>query len=156
LKKAGINLIIICIYTAFFGMAAVSTAAAEDEFEIKPLYVFQNKAARDPFTARNEKHSTTAVVNVDISTFSLLGITQSGGLKTALFKSRSGSPFGYIFTEGRLYGENDRVIPGIDGEIRGVDTVVLRQGDKEVLFRLDAAVDGPNIRPEQKLDGVNK
>ncbi|HRU39071.1 MAG TPA: hypothetical protein P5511_04280 [Candidatus Goldiibacteriota bacterium] len=158
LKKAQTGLVISALIMALcqFYIVSIGTplAVAEDEYLIKPLYEFKNKAKRDPFSARHEKDSTIAAVSVDITTFSLIGITQSGQLKTALFKSKNGTPFGYIFAEGRLYGENDRVIEGIEGEIRGVDIVLLRQGDREVIFKLDVSTEGPNIRPEQNSESV--
>jgi hypothetical protein len=126
------------------------TAGAPDDFEIKPVYIFVNKAGRDPFEPRYKTEAAPAMVDVDITTFSLQGITESKGMQAALFKSKSGNPFGYIFIDGRLYGENDRVIPDVSGEIRENQQVLLVQGDREVLFKLDEQLNGPDIRPDTK------
>ena len=93
-----------------------------------------------------------AVVEVDISTFLLIGITNSQDVKAALFRSKSGSPFGYIFMNGKLQGENERIISDVAGEIKSDEEVVLIQGDREVLFKLSTDVSGPNIRPKQGSD----
>jgi hypothetical protein len=152
------GIINIMVLTAVFFIAGTTTGAAEseDEFEIKPLYIFEDKAGRDPFEPRHRKEAVPAMMSVDITTFSLQGITESRGMLAALFKSKSGNPFGYIFMDGKLYGENDRVIPDIAGEIKANNEVLLIQGDREVLFKLDENTDGPNIRPDTKIGGTGK
>jgi hypothetical protein len=126
-----------------------------DDFEIKPVYVFENKAGRDPFEPRYKTEATQSMADVDITTFSLQGITDSKGTQAALFTSKSGNPFGYIFIEGKLYGENDKVISDVSGEIKENAEVLLIQGDREVLFKLNERQNGPNIRPDTKYNGAN-
>jgi hypothetical protein len=145
-----IILYIIAFITVFLMPCPANRAAAADDFEIKPVYIFVNKAGRDPFEPRYKTEAAPAMVDVDITTFSLQGITESKGLQAALFKSKSGNPFGYIFIDGKLYGENDRIIPDVSGEIKENQQVLLIQGDREVLFKLDEQIDGPNIRPDTK------
>jgi hypothetical protein len=145
------SLLFIAVFT---GMLLLPCAVMPDDtindFEIKPAYDFVYKAGRDPFEPRYKTEAAPAMIDVDITTFSLQGITESKGAQAALFKSKSGNPFGYIFMDGKLYGENERVIPDVTGEIKENAEVLLVQGDKEVLFKLDDQVDGPNIRPDTK------
>jgi|GEM_PF-1084036 hypothetical protein len=118
-----------------------------EKFDIKPLYIFQNSGGRDPFSPRYKEETFPTVVAVDITTLALLGITESNNVKTALFKSKIGSNFGYIFTGGRMYGDNDEIISDIAGEFKSDMEVLLRQGDREVLFKLTTNPAGsPNIK----------
>ncbi len=157
LKKSKQRYIIIwnIIYFFIYGLFSIVFAQEQElVFEIKPVYEFNYKAGRDPFEPRTLKQQIPAIVDVDISTFKLLGITESDGIKTALFMSRSGSPFGFIFIDGVLYGENNKQIPGITGEIKNNEEVILKQGDKEVLFKLTKDIEGPNIKPEESPSGT--
>lgn len=150
------NIIYIALFVLVFLLPCSARAAdMTDDFEIKPVYVFVNKAGRDPFEPRHKTQAAPAMMDVDITTFSLLGITESKGMQAALFKSKSGNPFGYIFIDGKLYGENDRVIADVSGEIKQNEEVLLIQGDREVLFKLDDRNNGPNIRPDTKYNGAN-
>ncbi|MCX8092787.1 MAG: hypothetical protein N3E50_01310 [Candidatus Goldbacteria bacterium] len=154
LKKSRQIYIIICMIISSFSCGlfyVIDIFAQEQEliFEIKPIYEFTFKAGRDPFEPRILKEQIPAMIDVDISTFKLMGITESQGVKTALFMSRSGSTFGFIFIDGVLYGENNKKIPGITGEIKNKEEVLLIQGDKEVLFKLTPDIEGPNIKPEE-------
>ena len=147
------NIIFLFLYNLFI---VINIFAQEQElvFEIKPVYEFNFKAGRDPFEPRILNQQIPVIVDVDISTFKLMGITESQGVKTALFMSRSGTSFGFIFIDGVLYGENNRQIPGITGEIKNNEEVLLRQGDKEVLFKLTHDIEGPNIKPEDSSSGT--
>lgn len=158
LKKKEQRYIILKIICFFlYGLFVINCIFAQEQelvFEIKPVYEFNFKAGRDPFEPRILKQQIPAIVNVDISTFKLLGITESNGTKTALFMSRSGSTFGFIFIDGMLYGENNKQIPGVSGEIKNNEEVLLKQGDKEVLFKLMQDIEGPNIKPEASPSGI--
>ncbi|MCX7698974.1 MAG: hypothetical protein N2114_05865 [Candidatus Goldbacteria bacterium] len=154
LKKSKQKYIILWIVISsfsygFFSLIDIFAQEQELIFEIKPIYEFTFKAGRDPFEPRILKEQIPAMIDVDISTFKLIGITESQGVKTALFMSRSGSTFGFIFIDGVLYGENNRKIPGITGEIKSNEEVLLIQGDKEVLFKLTYDIEGPNIKPKE-------
>ena len=150
-----IILYIMAFLAAFLLPGTAAAAETADDFEIKPVYVFVDKAGRDPFEPRYKTEAAPAMVDIDITTLSLQGITESRGVQAALFKSKSGNPFGYIFIDGKLYGENDRIIPDVSGEIKENQQVLLIQGDREVLFKIDEQLDGPNIRPETKSNGAN-
>ncbi|HPD18099.1 MAG TPA: hypothetical protein PLF61_00365 [Candidatus Goldiibacteriota bacterium] len=161
LKKKKQRYIIICVFLCFFlfVLSGINYVLAQNQeqdvfFDIKPIYEFGFKAGRDPFEARIQKQQIPAIIDVDISTFKLIGITESQGIKTALFMCRSGTPFGFIFVDGTLYGENNKQIHGISGEIKSNDEVLLRQGDKEVLFKLTQDIEGPNIKPEESPAGI--
>jgi hypothetical protein len=149
--KMNIGMVFIAFFLALFSQGTAAAADEADNLEIKPAYIFQNKSGRDPFEQRSKKEIAPAFKEVDITTFSLQGITTDNkGMKAALFKSRSGNPFGYIFIGDKLYGENDQVIPDVTGEIKSDKEVLLLQGDREVLFKLEEDVSGPNIRPGVK------
>ncbi|MCE5301458.1 MAG: hypothetical protein LLG37_11405 [Spirochaetia bacterium] len=133
------------------GSARLLAAEQQDEsLEIKPVYIFQNKGNRDPFVPRFRQEALSSVAMVDITTFTLLGITtDSQGRRAALFRSKSGSTSGYVFLEGRLYGDNDEEVNYISGEWKGERDILLRQGDREVLFKMPQQADTQtNIYPD--------
>lgn len=140
-----------------FTPAIIKAESAGDDFTVKPIYIFQNKAGRDPFSPRFVKDSSFSISAVDITTLSIQGVSESNGVRTALFRTKSGMSFGYIFVDGRLYGDNDLEIADVTGEFKNDFEVLLRQGDREVLFRLPSeTTGGPNIRPEpQGNTGTN-
>lgn len=154
-KQRYIIIIISYIYFFLHCLFAIMYVFAQEEdmfFKIKPIYEFNFKVGRDPFEPRTLKQQIPAIVDVDISTLKLLGIIESNGVKSALFMSRSGSTFGFIFINGVFYGENNKQIYGISGEIKSNEEVLLKQGDKEVLFKLTKDIEGPNIKPEEILE----
>lgn len=132
--------------------AVIIAVDSGDDFTVKPSYIFQNKAGRDPFVPRFIKETSFSILAVDITTLSIMGVSESLGVKTALFRTKSGMSFGYIFTDGRLYGDNDLQIADVTGEFKSDFEILLRQGDREVLFRLPSeTTNGPNIRPESAV-----
>ncbi len=141
----GIIIVMLLINTAFI----LADDKETDEFVIKPLYVFSNKGKRDPFKPRYKKEVIPVIDTVDISTLVLQGITETKQSKAALFKTMSGSDVSYIFINGKMYKENEEIISDVKGEIKNNKEVVLKQGDKEILFKLSDEVTGPDIRPEQ-------
>ena len=135
-------------------------ALADDDnsaFEIKPLYIFQNKAGRDPFTPRYRTGVLPSMLKVDISTFTLVGITQSNGSRAALFRSKTGVQTGYIFMDGRLTTDNDVVVTDVAGVFKNDTEIMLKQGDKEVLFTLPKTPPvSPIIRPDDIETGKDQ
>jgi hypothetical protein len=128
---------IIMLFSAFCAAPAIAADQQPvDEFEIKPVYEFSYKAGRDPFEPRYKNNSIKINDLIDISALYLMGITVSGGGKAALFSFKNGSNFGYVFMDGKLYGENNTVIEDIKGEINENSEVILIQGDREILFKL--------------------
>jgi hypothetical protein len=139
----------VCMALIFMPACIAADDENNSDFEIKPLYVFQNKAGRDPFVPRYQTGVLPSVLKVDISTFTLLGITQSGAEKAALFKSRSGLQLGYVFMEGKLTADNDVVVSDVAGSFKSDTEILLRQGDKEVLFTMPKLPDNSNeIKPD--------
>ena len=132
-KQFIIKLIYISISVLFSGMLFASSETIN--YEIKPKYSFANKGGRDIFTPRNDME-VNYMERVDISALRLNGISGINGTKAALFGTKSSSEFGYVFMNGALLGENEEIVQGITGEVRNDKEVMLRQGDKEILFKL--------------------
>ncbi len=150
IKKSIILKAIVVILVLFIiNLYILAENQDNDEFTIKPVYVFLNKGKRDPFKPKYMKDIIPVVDAVDISSLVLLGITETRQSKAALFKTVSGSDVSYIFMNGRMYKENEEIIIDIQGEIKNEKEVVLRQGDKEILFKLSDEVKSPDIRPEK-------
>lgn len=140
-----LKILIILFFSRCFSFAK-AIENSEDEFLIKPLYIFKNKGNRDPFKPRYKANIIPVVENISISTLVLQGITETQETKAALFKS-SGENTSYILMDGKFYRENEEVVPGIFGEIISEKEVILRQGDKEIIFKLSDDVTGSNIGP---------
>lgn len=156
IKRYIMTMISALLLSVILGFVVIKADDLGDDFTVKPIYIFQNKAGRDPFSPRFEKESSYSISAVDITTLFIQGVSESNGIKTALFRTKSGISFGYIFSDGRLYGDNDMEIAGVTGEFKNDFEVLLRQGDREVLFRLPSEVtNGPNIRPEAASDANN-
>lgn len=150
LKKHGqkyiIKAIIALIFTAGFCSSGFSNQDADD-LTVKPAYSFTNKGGRDPFSPRYMGQPVPVFAKVDITSLALLGVTETEGVKAALFVNKTGQSVGFVFTEGRMYGDNNEEVTGITGEIKSSSEVLLVQGDKEVLYTLNEQVNSLNIRP---------
>jgi hypothetical protein len=121
-----------------------------EELTVKPIYEFSNKSKRDPFVPRQFRNLLQSNRDVVISTLLLEGITLTNESKTALFMNRSGGNFSYILADGIFYGENNTPIPEITGEIRNENEVMLRQGDREILFKMSKEATGSDIKPSDE------
>ena len=101
----------------------------------QPVYKIEGR--RDPFLQpwTGKLHKVTE--QVDIENLKLTGIIRNPRRAMALFSSRIGPKFGYLLKGDRLYRENFQPVPGIIGEISNPQKVVLKQGDREIIFRLD-------------------
>ena len=137
-----------CFVVLLMFFLAASAHAQGNQYSAAPIFEFKNETGRDPFSAKQLITYMGQQDNLQISTLMLEGITNTGNRKTALFSTTGGFKSGYIFEDGVLYGDNDKVIEGIEGKILNKDEIILKQGDKEVLFKLDKEVSGYNIRPE--------
>jgi hypothetical protein len=102
-----------------------------------PQPVYQPKGRRDPFLQpwAGKLHKVTE--QVDIENLKLTGIIRNPQRALALFSSRTGPKFGYLLKGDRLYRENFQPVPEITGEVSNPQKVILRQGDREIIFRLD-------------------
>ena len=76
-------------------------------------------------------------------------ITITGKNKSALLRTTGGFLFSYIFEDGRLFGDNSKVIEGVSGKILNDNELLLKQGDKEIIFKLEKDMTGYNILPEE-------
>jgi hypothetical protein len=129
---------------------AYADSIDSDELIVKPIYEFSNKNKRDPFVPRQFRNLLQSNKDIVISTLLLEGITLTKDSKTALFVNRSGGNFNYILADGIFYGENNTRIPEITGEIRNGNEVMLRQGDREILFKMSKETTGSDIRPSDE------
>jgi len=115
----------------------VCTKLAADETEallLQPRY--EARGRRDPFVQPKAGRLHQVMERVDISTLRLTGVIRNPKQALALFVSQSGSKFGYLLKGGRLYRENQQVIPDITGKVINPRKVVLKQGDKQIVFKL--------------------
>ena len=87
--------------------------------------------------------------NVQISSLMLEGITITGKNKSALRGLPAVFFSNYIFEDGRLFGDNSKVIEGVSGKILNDNELLLKQGDKEIIFKLEKDMTGYNILPEE-------
>ena len=137
---------------AVFVVAAVFTApvcAETGGFSAKPIFEYKVDSGRDPFSPGQLIKYVRGQSNVQISSLMLEGITITGNRKSALLRTTGGFMFSYIFEDGRLYGDNSKVIEGITGKILNKYEVLLQQGDREILFKLEKGMTGYNIGPEE-------
>ncbi len=118
-----------------------------DELTVRPAYIFTNKGGRDPFSPRYMAQPIPAFVKIDITSLALLGVTETNGMQAALFVNKTGQSVGFVFMNGKMYGDNDEEITGISGEIRNHSEVLLLQGDREVLYTITPQLNSLNIRP---------
>jgi len=123
-------------------------AFAEDELSVKPIYEFKSAGARNPFLPRQFSQMAQGEEYVHISALKLKGITISGESKSAIFVSAGGADFNYLLIDGIFYGENSKELNQITGEVKSSYEAVLRQGDKEIVYRLEKPVNENRFRPE--------
>jgi len=103
--------------------------ASEDNFTYKA------KNRRDPFIQPSSR-AIAKSGKINIVNLKLVGMLRNPQKVMALFTAKTGPKFGYLFQDNRLFKENHQPIVGISGEINNPKEVVLRQGEKEVVFKL--------------------
>ncbi len=130
------------VFASFFNLFS------EDDLVVKPIYEFKSGNLRNPFLPRQFGKMAQGEEYVHISALKLKGITFSGNSKSAMFVSIGGSDFNYLLIDGVFYGENNKEISEITGEVKNNFEAVLRQGDKEILYRLEKPVNENRFRPE--------
>ncbi|PKL92312.1 MAG: hypothetical protein CVV21_03090 [Candidatus Goldiibacteriota bacterium HGW-Goldbacteria-1] len=135
------------IITAVFAMPVIAEIG---DFSAKPIFEYKVESGRDPFSPRQLIKYVRGQSNVQISSLMLEGITITGNRKSALLRTTGGFMFSYIFEEGKLYADNSKVIEGITGKILNQYEVLLQQGDREILFKLEKDMTGYNIGPEEE------
>ena len=150
-KYIMILMVLFAAVTCFCGTAY--SEQESDELIVRPGYIFSNKGGRDPFYPRHIGQPLSAYTGVDISSLSLAGVTVTNGVQAALFVNKTGQSAGFVFVNGKMYGDNDQEIIGINGEIKSSSEVLLIQGDKEVMYTLNEPVNSLNIRPTDTVAG---
>lgn len=145
----------ILIYCVFMGClwGNLFSSQEPDELTVKPAYIFTNKGGRDPFSPRHMAEPVPAFVKIDITSLALLGVTETNGVQAALFVNKTGQSVGFVFMNGKMYGDNDEEISGITGNIKSHSEVLLVQGDREVLYTLTPQINSLNIRPTDTVEG---
>ncbi len=146
------------IKRALFFLAAViltgvcpgGAQAETSDFSAKPVFEYRVDSGRDPFSPTQLVKFVRGQSNIQISSLMLEGITITGNSKSALLRTTGGFLFSYIFEDGKLYGDNSKVIEGITGKILNEHEVILKQGDREIIFKLEKDATGYNIGPEEE------
>jgi len=135
------------VFLAVIFFPANSSADVSD-FTAKPAFEYKVESGRDPFSPKQLITYVRGQSNVQISSLMLEGITITGTNKSALLRTTGGFLFSYIFKDGKLYGDNSKVIEGVSGRILNNNELLLKQGDKEIIFKLEKDMTGYNILPE--------
>jgi len=115
------------------GTAAVTSS---DEAFFRPPVVYEARDRRDPFVQPQQGRLRNVLGRVDIDVLKLTGVIYNPRRSLALFRTVTGPSFGYLLQGGKLFSENHQPVAGITGEVRNSEEAVLRQGDKEIVFRL--------------------
>ena len=134
----GIRGIMILSMVIGLGGLIYSLEAEEKKLTLQtgPQPVYKTKGRNDPFLPPRFGKLHKVAEQVDIENLKLTGIIRNPQRALALFSSRTGPKFGYLLKGERLYRENFQPIPEITGEISHPRKVVLKQGDREIVFRL--------------------
>ncbi len=138
-------------FAVFFAVIflPVNSGAEVSDFSAKPVFEYKVESGRDPFSPKQLVTYVRTQSNVQISSLMLEGITINGKNKSALLRTTGGFLFSYIFEDGRLFGDNSKVIEGVSGKILNDNELLLKQGDKEIIFKLEKDMTGYNILPEE-------
>ena len=138
-------------FAVFFAVIflSVNSGAEVSDFSAKPVFEYKVESGRDPFSPKQLVTYVRTQSNVQISSLMLEGITITGKNKSALLRTTGGFLFSYIFEDGRLFGDNSKVIEGVSGKILNDNELLLKQGDKEIIFKLEKDMTGYNILPEE-------
>jgi len=120
----------------FSGAVGPAWASPEEESYFAPPAVYQIKGRRDPFVQPQAGMLHNVVSRMDIEVLRLTGVISHPRRSLALFTTQTGPKFGYLLKDGKLYGENHKLIGGVTGEIVSRERVILKQGDKRLVFQL--------------------
>ncbi len=94
------------------------------------------KDRRDPFVQPRSGRLQNVMENVNIENLRLTGVIRNSQRTLALFASRTGPQFGYLLKDEKLYRENQQPVPGITGKVYNPKKVILKQGDRQIIFTL--------------------
>lgn len=120
-------------------LGSVPVAVGAQQQDV-PEPVFQTFSVEAPYTLTfHGRDPFKALDNVDrspelsISELNYQGVIQVGDSVLALFTWRGNPMVRYTLKSGKLYGDNDKVLDGVVGDITK-DQVVLIQGDQKLAF----------------------
>jgi len=124
--------IIIFLLTVFLLPSVVSWHNAPQAAEQQPLiikpFIYEGAKYRDPFLSPFDSGGVKSRGKFMLSGLHLKGILRtSKGLDYAIIVSETGNR--YILVGRRLYDDYDKVIPRVQGYVRG-DTVILKSGNQ--------------------------
>lgn len=97
---------------------------------------YEAKGRRDPFVQPYAGRLHHVIENVNIENLRLTGVIRNPKQAMALFASQTGTKFGYILQDNKLFRENHQAIPGITGKVLNPKEVVLIQDEKRIVFKL--------------------
>jgi hypothetical protein len=118
-------------------LAGSAAASGEDDAALfQPPAVYQAQSRRDPFVQPQGGLLRNVMTRLDIEVLKLTGVISHPGRTLALFTTQTGPRFGYLLKDGKLFGENHRLIGGVTGQVLGNERVVLKQGNKRIEYRL--------------------
>lgn len=117
-------------------LTAVPAARAEDEALFQSVATYQAQARRDPFIQSQAGLLHNVMTRLDIDVLRLTGVIVHPHRALALFSTQTGPKFGYLLKDGKLYGENHQLIVGVTGRVVSREQVVLKQGNKRIVFRM--------------------
>lgn len=103
---------------------------------VRSKIAYHSKGRRDPFVQPRINNYHHLLGQVDIESLKLTGIIRNDQQATALFTTQTGPRFGYLLKQGKLYRENHQPVTGITGDVINPKQVVLRQGEREIIFKL--------------------
>jgi hypothetical protein len=135
-RRAGLRVWGWCLSALCLTALAAAAVPSDDESLFAPTAAFQAKGRRDPFVQPPAGMLHNVMTRVDITVLRLTGVIQHPQRSVALFATTTGPRFGYLLKGGKLYGENQRPVPGVTGQVLDRDQAVLTQGDKRMVYRL--------------------
>jgi len=121
-----------------FGSNGGSVADSSETLQVKPQVKYMSKGRRDPFVKPLAGRLFNVMQKVDIETLRLTGVIRNSRQAVALFASQSGPKFGFLLKNGKLYRENHQTVSGITGKVVNPGKVILKQGEKQIVFKLRA------------------
>jgi Tfp pilus assembly protein PilP len=116
--------------------AGPALAAAQDEILFQPPAVYQSQTRRDPFVQPAAGRLNNILPRLDIDSLKLTGVISHPHRSLALFTAQTGPRFGYLLKEGKLYGENHRLVSGVTGQVLNSEQVILKQGNRRIVFKM--------------------
>ncbi len=111
-------------------------ADAQDAGLRAPRPSYESRGRRDPFVQPQSGRLRNVMERVDIANLRLTGVISNPKRSMALFVSQTGTRFGYLLKNERLYQENQQPVPGVTGRVYNSNQVVLQQDDKQIVFTL--------------------